>query len=149
MNVIPLNFAVFGACISLDTEKPFDVKAAYTIARRRLRPEVKSHLTGILSSIVPPGKTHPTSWKFAFRDKKVESDASRRVVLVHGKYSSENKASRNDFRDSIGSTRPTGENQIVEIPALPLSRPSGACYQFELIADDNRQSSWIIHSARD
>ncbi len=59
MNVIPLNFAVFGACISLDTEKPSTLKSSYTMARRHLGPEVRTHLTGILSSIVPPEKARP------------------------------------------------------------------------------------------
>ncbi len=148
MNLIPLNFAIFGTCINPEGEKGFDVNVAYCIARRRLRPEAKRHLTGVLSAILPSGKSHPTSWKFAFKDKNIGSGESQRIVLVHEKYSSKHKASRNDFKDCINATSPTGENQIPEIPPLPTNRPANAPYQFELIATTNHKPRWVIHTVK-
>jgi len=146
MKMIPLNIAVLGTFVRPVTEQVFDVNIAYGIARRRLRQEVKSQLTGILSGIVPSGKTRPTSWKFSFKDEQVVGTGDgMRVVLVHKKCSSESKEALDDFKDSASKLMPSGSYRITGIPPLPTSRPIEAPYQLELVGNITNKPNWVIH----
>jgi len=146
MTIIPLYAAVHGTCINSLTKQVFDVHVAHSIAQRRLRQEVKSHLTGVLSGIVSPGKSHPASWKFAFKDTQVVGAGDgRRVVIVHEKYSSESKEALDDFNGHSNAFQPAANHRIAEIPPLPAARPTDAPYQLELVGSHGHKPKWVVH----
>ncbi len=149
MTIIPLPFAVFGACVGFDTRRIFDVNTAYVIAGRRLPPAVRNHLTGILSGVVPSGNGHARSWKFAFKDTRVTKGGSQRIVVVHEKYSSENETARADFIDGVDVIEPSGNCRITEIPTPPKNLPRGTDYRLELVAGIGKKPIWIVHTSLD
>jgi len=146
MNVVPLPFAIWGACVGFEMRRVFDVKTAHVIAQRRLPPVVRGHLTGILSGVVSAENQHSRSWKFAFRDERVTKGDCKRIVVVHEKYSSENDAVRADFIDGCDVLEPSGGERLSRIPELPAYRPAGTAYRLELLAGTDRKPRWIVHT---